>query len=70
VYVADATGIDTASTNRWGEWVRRRLPAREVREAIDPVNSYHRRLLECPGQLRDLARMGDSTRLDSACNYR
>jgi hypothetical protein len=70
VYVADATGIDTASTNRWAERVLLALPTRETREAIDPVNSYHRRLLECPKLLRDFARTDDSTRLDSVCNYR
>jgi hypothetical protein len=70
VYVAGSTGIDTAATRRSAEWVSAAVPARETREAIDPVNSYHRRLLDCPEQLAIQARTGDSTRLDSACNYR
>jgi transmembrane protein TMEM260 (protein O-mannosyltransferase) len=70
VYVAGSTGIDTVSTRRWAEWVRAAVPRGETREAIDPVNSYHRRLLDCPEQLGILAQTADSTRLDSACNYR
>ena len=70
VYVAGTTGIDTASTRRWSDWVRSTVPKRETREAIDPVNSYHRRLLDCPEQLGIFAQSGDSARLDSVCNHR
>jgi hypothetical protein len=70
VFVAGATGIDTASTRRWAEWVRAMVPARETRETIDPVSSYHRRLLDCPEQLGVYAQSRDSTRLDSVCNHR
>lgn len=70
VYVENSGGIDSLSTLRWSSWVRARMPRRETRAAIDPVNSYHRRLLDCPEQLGIFASTRDSSRLDSACNYR
>jgi hypothetical protein len=73
VYVEGLGTIDNATANRWAAWVDARLPKREVRPAIDPVNSYFRRLLDCPRQFVVAARIGagaDSTRLDSVCNYR
>ena len=65
-----AATIDTAAAARWTDWVRRELPSRETRDAIDPVHQYFRRLLDCPRQLLETARGGDSTRVDSVCNYR
>lgn len=68
-----AASIDTTVAKRWAAWIDARLPRREVRPAIDPVNSYFRRLLDCPRQFVAAARSGaraDSTRLDSVCNYR
>lgn len=62
--------IDTAAANRWARWVAARVPRRVTREAIDPVNSYHRRLLDCAEQLAAFAQNSDTTRLDSACNHR
>ena len=70
VFVEGAERIDTASTAAWSRWVASKVPLRTTREAIDPVNSYHRRLLECPAHLDFLATSGDSTRLDSFCNYK
>jgi hypothetical protein len=62
--------IDTVAVRTWTEWVDRRIPSRETRPAIDPVNSYFRRVLDCPSALLSLAQTGDTTRLDSVCNYR
>jgi hypothetical protein len=70
VYVAGSDGIDSTSARQWADWIKSKAPKRETREAIDPVNSYHRRLLDCPEQLAIQARARDSTQLDSACNYR
>jgi hypothetical protein len=55
---------------RLAERISTTLPKRDTRPAIDPVNSYHRRLLDCPEVLADFKRNRDTTRLDSACNYR
>jgi hypothetical protein len=62
--------IDAAAARRWAAWVKQRFDEREVRPAIDPVSSYFRRVLDCPRQFISAARSGDSSRLDSACNYR
>jgi hypothetical protein len=70
VYVAAPAGIDTTSMLRLAERISTTLPKRDTRPAIDPVNSYHRRLLDCPEVLADFKRNRDTTRLDSACNYR
>lgn len=73
VYVEGPATVDNAIANRWAAWVDASLPKREVRPAIDPVNSYFRRLLDCPQQFVVAARIdagADSTRLDSVCNYR
>ncbi|MEX2178729.1 MAG: DUF2723 domain-containing protein [Gemmatimonadaceae bacterium] len=74
VYVEDAEPgappIDTAAARHWAQWISRRLPARETRDGIDPVHRYFRGLMECPRQLAIVAREGDSTRVDSVCNYR
>ena len=70
VYVEGPAGVDTAAARRWAAWVERRLDEREVHPAIDPVGSYFRRLLDCPRQFLSQAQRGDSSRLDSACNYR
>jgi hypothetical protein len=69
-YVAGPTMIDSAAATRWASWVAAKLPERDVRPAIDPVNSYFRRLLDCPQQFASAGRSADSTRLDSVCNYR
>lgn len=70
VYVEGPAGIDSVAAKRWAEWVERRIPERDTRAAIDPVNIYFRRMLDCPRQLSIAARTGDLSRLDSACNYR
>ena len=70
VYLQGATGVDTAAMSRWAEWVSRRLPRAETRAAIDPINAYFRRAFDCPRRLGEFAARGDSTVLDSACNYR
>jgi hypothetical protein len=70
VYVAGGGGVDTVVALRWSAWVRDRLPVATVRPAIDPVAKYFRAALECPRQFVELARTADTTRLDSACNYR
>jgi hypothetical protein len=70
VYVEGPAGVDTAAARRWAAWVEQRLDTRDVRPAIDPVNNYFRRMLDCPRQLLSVTRSGDSSRLDSACNYR
>jgi hypothetical protein len=69
-YVAGPAMIDSAAAARWASWVAAKLPKRDVRPAIDPVNSYFRRLLDCPQQFSLAGRSRDSTRLDSVCNYR
>jgi len=69
VYV-EAGSIDTVAMRRMAQWVDRRLGPRAPRAAIDPVHRYYRRMLDCPRQLLELGRNADSTRLDSACNYR
>ena len=72
VYVEGGAGIDTAATARSAERIARALGADAPREAIDPVNTYFRRILECPRQMLSMARSAqrDSTQLDSVCNYR
>jgi hypothetical protein len=73
VYIEGPVTIDNTAANRWAGWVDATVPKREVRPAIDPVNSYFRRLLDCPRQFVVAARIdagADSTRLDSVCNYR
>jgi len=67
---AEGGAVDTVVAKRWADWVSARMPAGAVRPAIDPVHSYFRQVLECPRQLLDARRTADSTRLDSACNYR
>jgi hypothetical protein len=69
VFVEGGTA-DTVVAKRWAEWVSRQLPPGPVRDAIDPVHSYFRGVLDCPRQLLEARRTGDSTRLDSRCNYR
>jgi hypothetical protein len=66
----EGDGIDTTTANRIATFAAQRVSAREVRPAIDPINAYFRRLLDCPRSVADIARGADSTRLDSACNYR
>ncbi|HYC51512.1 MAG TPA: DUF2723 domain-containing protein [Gemmatimonadaceae bacterium] len=68
-YVEDGARVDTAASLALSRWVEERLGTRPPRAAIDPVNSYFRRVLNCPRQLSDSAVRSDSTRLDSACNY-
>jgi len=63
-------GIDTVASKYWSEWIERRLDKLAVRPTIDPVNEYFRRMLDCPRQLMLVARHGESTPLDSLCNYR
>lgn len=70
VYVEGTPSIDTTATRRVAVRVEERLGARAPRDAIDPINAYFRRMLDCPKTLLKAAPAGDSTRLDSACNYR
>lgn len=70
VYVGGADSIDVAGSRRIASWVSARLGSRLPRESIDPVNSYFRRALNCPEQFATTRHNADSTRLDSACNYR
>lgn len=70
VFVEGTAPIDTATMQLMAAWVNRRLGTRTPRDAIDPVNRYYRRMLDCPRVLLEFARDADSTRLDSACNYR
>jgi len=74
VYVEGTDSIDIAASRRVAAWVDARLRGpngvRQPRASIDPVNSYFRRLLDCPRQLATMAQTADSIRLDSACNYR
>lgn len=69
-YVEGSEAIDTAAARHWAEWVSARLPSDTVREAIDPVNSYFRSLLDCPRQFAMSGAQRDTARLDSTCNYR
>lgn len=62
--------VDTVATRRLAQRVLERLGRRRPRESIDPVHGYFRRMLDCPRQLAMLDQFSDSTRLDSACNYR
>ena len=71
VYLEGTLAIDTAATARSAERTERALGQKPPREAIDPVNVYFRRILDCPRQLVAFARAErDSTQLDSICNYR
>jgi hypothetical protein len=70
VYLDGRSGIDTGAMRHWADWVQRRLPDREARTAIDPINAYFVKALECPRQFSEFAARGDSTVLDSTCNYR
>ena len=70
VYVEGEESVDTVAMKRAAGWVERRLGNRVPRDAIDPINAYFRRMLDCPKTLLESARGADSTRLDSACNYR
>lgn len=70
VYVEGSAPVDTAAARRWESWMSQRVPRRHVRAAIDPINDYFRRVLDCPRQHASGARQADSTRLDSVCNHR
>ncbi len=70
VYVEGTADIDTVAARRWSAWVAETLPRSATRPAIDPVNGYFRRVLDCPRQFLEQAKSADSTRLDSVCNYR
>lgn len=72
VYVEGHATIDTVATARSADRVSRVLGTRATREAIDPVNAYFRRVLDCPRQLMETTRVAarDSIQLDSVCNYR
>jgi hypothetical protein len=70
VFVAGRAGVDTAAARHWALWVEQRLPDRGTRAAIDPVHAYFRSVLECPRQLLAHSARGDTTQLDSVCNYR
>jgi hypothetical protein len=62
--------IDSVAVRQWASWVDQRVPRRDTRPAIDPANSYYRRVLDCPRQFVAAARTQADTPLDSACNYR
>lgn len=72
VYVEGAAPIDTAAMAKSAARTARALGDARPREAIDPVNVYFRRILDCPRQLMDVSRSAerDSIQLDSVCNYR
>jgi hypothetical protein len=70
VYLESSAPIDSAANMAFAQWLDTRIGDAPPRAAIDPVNSYFRRVLNCPRQLVDPAIRSDSTRLDSACNYR
>ena len=70
VFVEGASGVDTVAARRTADWIGERVPSTATRPAVDPVASYFRRTLECPRELVALAQTGDSTKLDSVCNYR
>ena len=69
-YVEGRTGIDAGAAVKWATWVERRVPSHTIHPAVDPINDYFRRVLDCPRQLASHALRADSTRLDSVCNYR
>jgi hypothetical protein len=70
VYVEGDQPVDRVQSGRLARWVERELGSKPTRPAVDPVSAYFRRMLDCPRQLESLAVEADSTRLDSACNYR
>ena len=72
VYVEADVPIDTLATMRSADRVSRALGTSPTREAIDPVNGYFRRVLDCPRQLMETTRVAsrESIQLDSVCNYR
>ena len=70
VFVEGSVPIDTMAAKRAAGWIQSQVPEMETRPAIDPVNGYFRRLLDCPRQLLGVARTRDSSRVDSVCNYR
>lgn len=70
VYVQGGPPVDTVRAREIAAWVERELGRRQPRQAIDPVNNYFRRMLNCPQQMVDRTILADSTRLDSVCNYR
>ena len=68
-----AAAVDTATSSRIARLVDARVGTRKPRQAIDPINAYFRRMLDCPRQLVEESRAAaarDSTQLDSVCNYR
>ncbi|MGH7636310.1 MAG: protein O-mannosyl-transferase family [Gemmatimonadaceae bacterium] len=69
VYVPDDPP-DTTRARELDAWIEQELGQRQPRAAIDPVNSYFRRMLNCPRSMSDSTILSDSTRLDSVCNYR
>lgn len=72
VYVEGDAPFDSVATRRSAERVSNALGTSRPREAIDPVNDYFRRVLDCPRQLMETTRLTqrDSIQLDSVCNYR
>ena len=71
VYVAGGSApVDTARSRALADWIDARVGGRRPREAIDPVNAYFRRMLNCPRAMLSPGALADSTRLDSVCNYR
>jgi hypothetical protein len=69
-YVEGPARIDTLAAQRWSAWIDARLSRHTPREAIDPVNTYFWRMLQCPRQFASQSRDGDPNPLDSTCNYR
>jgi hypothetical protein len=68
---SDSMPMDTGTTRAIAALVASRVGTAPPRPAIDPVNTYFRRMLDCPRQLLDSTRATrDSTQLDSVCNYR
>ena len=61
---------DTVTSKRVAGWIDEQLSKRKVRPAIDPVQDYFRRMLDCPRQLVESSRNGDASQLDSTCSYR
>jgi len=70
LYLEGQAGVDTAAMRRWARWVASRVPDRAPRAAIDPINAYFARVLDCPRRLGEFAARGDTAVLDSVCNYR
>ncbi|MGH7677170.1 MAG: protein O-mannosyl-transferase family [Gemmatimonadaceae bacterium] len=70
VYVEGSARVDWDASRRIAAMVDGRLGSRAPRDAIDPINAYFRRMLDCPKTLLAAGEAADSTRLDSACNYR